>query len=119
MLLRAGRRLHPRRQGSAADPARKTANLLDRLQAFDLCVLAFLFAPEVPFTNNQAEQNIRMIKVRPKISGGFRTLSGARALARVRSYLSSCRKQGRHLWEAIGRAVSGQPFMPELTTAGP
>jgi transposase len=118
-ILRAGRRLHPRGHGSATDPGRKTANLLDRLQDFDLCVLAFLFAPEVPFTNNQAEQDIRMIKLRQKISGGFRTLSGARAFARVRSYLSSWRKQGRNLWEAIGRAVIGQPFMPELTTAGP
>jgi transposase len=118
-LLPAGRRLHPRGPGSASDPDRKTANLLDRLEDFDLSVLAFLFAPEVPFTNNQAEQDIRRIKVRQKISGGFRTLSGARAFARVRSYLSSCRQQGRNLWEAIGRAVSGQPFMPELTTAGP
>jgi len=118
-LLQAGRRLHPRGQGSATDPDRKTANLLDRLQDFDLCVLAFLFDPDVPFTNNQAEQDIRMIKVRQKISGGFRTLSGARAFTRVRSYLSSCRKQGRNLWEAIRQAVVGQPFMPELTTAGP
>jgi transposase len=118
-LLRSGRRLHPRGQGTSSDPARKIANLLDRLQDFDLCVLAFLFDPEVPFTNNQAEQDIRMIKVRQKISGGFRTLSGARAFARVRSDLSSCRKQGRHLWEAVRRAVIGQPFMPELTTAGP
>jgi transposase len=118
-ILQSGRRLHPRGQGTAADPARKIANLLDRLQDFDLCVLAFLFDPDVPFTNNQAEQDIRRIKVRQKISGGFRTLSGARALARVRSYLSSCRKQGHNLWEAIRQAVVGQPFMPELTTAGP
>ena len=118
-ILQSGRRLHPRGQGTSADPARKIANLLDRLQDFDLCVLAFLFDPDVPFTNNQAEQDIRMIKVRQKISGGFRTLSGARAFARVRSYLSSCRKQGRNLWEAVRQAVIGQPFMPELTTAGP
>jgi transposase len=118
-ILKSGRRLHPRGQGTSADPARKIANLLDRLQDFDLCVLAFLFDPDVPFTNNQAEQDIRMIKVRQKISGGFRTLPGAQAFARVRSYLSTCRKQGRNLWEAIRQAVIGQPFMPELTTASP
>ena len=118
-ILRSGRRLHPRGQGTASDPARKIANLLDRLQDFDLCVLAFLFDPDVPFTNNQAEQDIRMIKVRQKISGGFRTLLGAQAFARVRSYLSTCRKQGRNLWEATHQAVLGQAFMPELTTASP
>lgn len=118
-ILRSGRRLHPRGQAAASEPARKITNLLDRLQDFDLCVLAFLFDADVPFTNNQAEQDIRMIKVRQKISGGFRTLAGARAFARVRSYLSTCRKQGRNLWKAIRQAVIGQPFMPELTTAGP
>jgi transposase len=118
-ILRAGRRLHARGQGTAFDPARKIANLLDRLQDFGLCVLAFLSDPDVPFTNNQAEQNIRMTKVRQKISGGFRTLPGAQAFARVRSYLSTCRKQGRNLWEAIHQAVIGQPFLPEPTTAGP
>lgn len=118
-LLRSGRRLHPHGQGTPPGPARKIANLLGRLHDFDLCVLAFLFDPDVPFTNNQAEQDIRMIKVRQKISGCFRTLPGAQAFARVRSYLSTCRKQGRNLWEAIRQALIGQPFMPELITAGP
>jgi hypothetical protein len=80
-ILKSGRRLHPRSQGAASDPERKIANLLDRLQDFDLCVLAFLFDPDVPFTNNQAGQDIRVIKVRQKISGGFRTLKGAWAFA--------------------------------------
>ena len=59
-----------------------------------------------------------MIKVKQKISGCFRTLAGAQAFARVRSYLSTCRKQGRNLWHACYRLVIGQPFMPQAPAAG-
>ena len=65
------------------------------------------------------EQDIRMIKVRQKISGCFRTLRGAQIFCRIRSYLSTCRKQGRNLWEAIQMAVVGQPFIPSCPPAGP
>ncbi len=60
-----------------------------------------------------------MIKVKQKISGCFRTLSGAQAFARIRSYLSTCRKQGRNLWEACYQVVIGQPFLPDTRVAGP
>jgi transposase len=73
----------------------------------------------VPFTNNQAEQDIRMIKVRQKISGCFRTLGGAQVFCRVRSYLSTCRKQGHNLWEAIQKAINSAPFIPSAPHAGP
>ncbi|MEQ6341714.1 MAG: transposase [Gammaproteobacteria bacterium] len=53
------------------------------------------------FTNNQAEQDIRMIKVKQKISGGFRTLSGAQVFATTRTFFSSMRKQGVNLFQAI------------------
>jgi transposase len=92
---------------------------LDRLENFDLCVLAFLFDERVPFTNNQGEQDIRMIKVRQKISGCFRTLRGSQIFCRIRSYLSTCRKQGRNLWEAVQMAVTGRPFIPSAPPAGP
>jgi len=97
----------------------KAANLLDRLEDFDWNILAFLWDGRVPFTNNQAEQDIRMIKVRQKISGCFRTLQGAEQFCRIRSYLSTCRKQGHNLWQALQRAVVGQPFMPTAPPAGP
>jgi transposase len=103
-LVRQGRQRHP---GVPKGRQSKAANLVDRLEGYDLCYLAFLFDPDVPFTNNQAEQDIRMIKVRQKISGGFRTLKGAQIFARIRSYFSTCRKQGHNLWAAakeIGRA---------------
>lgn len=112
-IVRNGRRKNPRWKWNKNDPlSSKTGNLLDRLQDFDLMILAFLADPKVPFTNNQAEQDIRMIKVKQKISGGFRTLKGAQIFARIRSYLSTCRKHDLNLWEACRRAVIGQPFMP-------
>ena len=96
-----------------------TGNLLDRLEDYDLCVLAFLIDPQVPFTNNQGEQDIRMNKVKQKISGCFRTLFGAQVFARIRSYLSTCRKQGRNLWQACYQLAIGQPFFPNVSPSGP
>lgn len=119
-VVRRGRRRHPRRtpgQGHCAQS--KAANLLDRLEDFDGSILAFLWDERVPFTNNQGEQDIRMIKVRQKISGCFRTLRGAQIFCRIRSYLSTCRKQGRNLWDAIQKAVLGKPFIPSCPAAGP
>ena len=109
-LLAQGRQRHPRRVGRG--PQSKAANLLNRLEDFDLCVLAFLTDPVVPFTNNQGEQDIRMEKVRQKISGCFRTLHGARVFARNRSYISTCRKQGRNILEALTDALIGKPLIP-------
>jgi transposase len=119
-VVRRGRYRHPRRaygQGRCAQS--KAANLLDRLEDFDWSILAFLWDERVPFTNNQAEQDIRMIKVRQKISGCFRTLRGAQIFCRIRSYLSTCRKQGHNLWQELQKAVSGTPFIPSAPPAGP
>lgn len=116
-ILAKGRRQHPRRQGRQAQS--KAANLLDRLEDHDWSVLAFLFDPDVPFTNNQAERDIRMEKVRQKISGCFRTLHGARVFARIRSYISTCRKQGRNILDELENAVRGKPFIPCSATRGP
>ena len=76
-------------------------NLLIRLRDYKHDALRFLINSDVPFTNNQAEQDIRMIKVKQKISGGFRTLSGAEIFASVRSFLSTMRKQRVNLFRAI------------------
>jgi transposase len=69
-------------------------NLLLRLQNFKDAVLRFLTRDDVPFTNNQAEQDIRMMKVKQKISGSFRTQKGAEIFAIIRGFLSTKRKQG-------------------------
>ena len=119
-IVAQGRRTHPRRQpGQGRTKQSKAANLLDRLEDYAMSVLAFLVAPNVPFTNNQGEQDIRMIKVKQKISGSCRTLAGAQIFARIRSYLSTCRKQGRNLWEACHQLVIGQPFLPNVPASGP
>jgi transposase len=116
-IVQAGRRLHPPQSGRGKQS--KAANLLDRLEDFEENILAFLWHEQVPFTNNQAEQDIRMMKVRQKISGCFRTLHGARVFCRIRSYISTCRKQGLNIWCGIEMAINGRPFIPSVLTAGP
>ncbi len=71
----------------------KARNLLERLRDFENDVLRFLENKIVPFTNNLGENDIRMTKVQQKISGCFRSMDGAKIFCRVRSYLSTCRKQ--------------------------
>lgn len=116
-ILRKGRRRHPRQEGHAAQS--KAANLLDRLEDFEMSVLAFAVFAEVPFTNNGGEQDIRMQKVQQKISGCFRTLHGARVSARIRSYISTCRKQDRNILDELEKAILGNPFIPSAPPAGP
>ena len=79
-------------------------NLLEALTGHAARVLAFLTDLRVPFTNNQAERDLRMVKVQQKISGTFRSADGATAYCRIRSYLGTMRKQSRDMLEAL-RAV--------------
>lgn len=66
----------------------------------------------MPFTNNQAEQDLRMMKCKQKISGGFRSIQRAREFARIRGFISTMRKQQRNIFEVIQSAFSNQ--MPRL-----
>jgi transposase len=92
----------------------KAQNFLRRLEDHESAVLAFLHDLRVPFTNNRAEQDIRMMKVRQKISGCFRTVEGAHHFARIRSYLSTARKNDIDILSALTDALSGQPYSPHL-----
>lgn len=88
----------------------KARNLLERLRQFSADVLRFATNKAVPFTNNQGENDIRMTKVQQKISGCFRSMQGAKIFCRNRSYLSSCRKQGKSATEALKAVFEGDPI---------
>jgi transposase len=102
----------PRQRGRVKQtPAR---NLLERLWLDKQEVLAFLDDVAIPFDNNQAEQDLRMLKVQQKIAGSFRAPSGSEAFARIRGYLSTMRKQGVLLLAALQAVFTGHPLYPAL-----
>jgi len=79
----------------------KSRNLLERLLNYEQDVLRFMENPDVPFTNNLGENDLRMTKVQQKISGCFRSIEGAYIFCRVSGYLSTCRKQGMSSSQAM------------------
>lgn len=118
-LLQEGWRTNP--PAARDGPTRTTrkrhpaANLLDRLQVGKEAVLAFLSNFAVPFDNNQAERDVRMVKVQQKVSGSFRSEAGVRAFCRIRGYLSTLRKQDLPLLSALEATLRGQPLLPSFS----
>lgn len=91
-------------------PVKKTTarNLLLRLRQHEDDVLRFMTHDRVPFTNNLAEQNLRMAKVQQKISGCFRTWDGAMTFCRIRGFLSTCQKHNFSPSLALTLLFNGQ-----------
>ena len=117
-ILEAGFQANPPPEptGQRGRPKRgKAGSLLERLRAHQGATLAFMDDFAIPFDNNQAERDIRMTKVRQKISGCFRTTTGADRFCRIRGYISTLRKQGMPILPALGRAIIGDPPMPATT----
>lgn len=111
------------RVGEAEEPAPKKSNargkwkrtkgrnLLERLSKNADSVLRFGKQEEVPFTNNQAERDIRPVKVKQKVSGGFRSASGSRSYTQIYSFISTMRKMKRQVFQELRSVIEGKPFV--------
>lgn len=117
-ILKKGFLKNPRLPGNEHKRGRKkqskARNLLSRLETYKNEVLAFMFDIMVPFDNNQAERDLRMVKVQQKISGCFRSKEGAEIYCRVRGYISTVRKNDLNIFDALQGIFVGKPFYPSF-----
>lgn len=93
----------------------KARNLVERFDQHQAAVLRFIHDFKVPFDNNLAERDIRMMKVQQKVSGCFRSCQAAQQFCRLRSYISTIRKQGLNVWQALGSLFDADVLKPQLT----
>jgi transposase len=109
----------PKEQGSRGR-AKQTRgrNLLNRLTEHQDYILAFAKFEDIPFTNNLAERDLRPAKIKQKVSGCFRTFAGAERFARIRSFISTARKQSRNVFKELVHATNGQSFVLQLMPVG-
>ncbi len=94
---------------------RKHHALARRLLAREDDYLRFTTDPHAPFDNNAAERQIRMGKLRIKVSGCMRSMAGAEAFCAIRSYLATAARHGIGMLDALTRTASGTPWLPGTT----
>ena len=92
-------------------------NLLIRFADYKANILRFVVDDRVPFDNNQAERDVRMVKVKSKVSGSFRTMEGAKQFAAIRGFISTLRKQGRDILASLGEAVKDKFAFGKIAAA--
>ena len=105
----------PKRRGRRKQS--KARNLLDRFRDHPDNILAFMRNFAIPFDNNQSERDLRMMKLRQKISGTFRSFEALVNFCRIRGYVSTARKNGVNALDALRRVFLGAPFVPTVNTA--
>jgi transposase len=116
-LIDAGWAANPdHRPGGGQRRRPKHVNLLDRLDSHRDEVLRYAADLRVPFTNNGSERDVRPMKIRLKVAGCLRTMPGADALCRLRSYLSTARKQGQSAFAVLRMLHDRDPWLPAIAT---
>ncbi len=102
----------PKKRGKKKNT--RPQNLIERCQKYKTEILRFMTDFRVPFTNNLAERDIRMVKVQQKISGSFRSIEGVSNFCRVRGYISTVKKNEGSVLTAIKGSFRREPFMPTV-----
>jgi len=101
---------------SSGKLAAKHRALARRIQGRHPDYLAFTTSPHIPFDNNLAERDVRMVKIRQKVSGCLRTLTGAQQFAVIRSYTATAGKNDINLYLALTQLAAGHPWLPSAQT---
>ncbi|MGE5441125.1 MAG: IS66 family transposase [Bacteroidota bacterium] len=106
----------PRYEKTGRTKKTQGRNLFERMLKLKESILAFAFNKEVPFTNNQAERDIRPAKIKLKVSGSFRSLHGAECYARIQAFISTTRKHNLPVYQELCAVFKGYSFLTMTTT---